>query len=187
MLPLRFRINHATVPTSEAHVRVTSAVNMMLSIPGATVTSFEFTPEGGRSGRASGPRVRPALSVWLQGHGHLFSPQRAGGGHLDLARASCCCRLKSAGWTVGPAFGGRVVSTKSALSGPKWPETGRETRVKSGLPANPTSGVNAGQDVFSESQRGSTRGEGLRFAMRRLGVRIPPAGSVNGSRRRSLG
>ena len=72
VLPLRFRINHATVPTSEAHVRVTSAVNMMLSIPGATVTSFEFTPEGGRPGRASGPRGRPALSVWLQGHGHLF-------------------------------------------------------------------------------------------------------------------
>ena len=46
MLSLRFRSNHATDPTSEAHVRVTTAFNKMLSIPGATVASVEFTPDG---------------------------------------------------------------------------------------------------------------------------------------------
>ena len=72
-------------------------------------------------------------------------------------------------WTAGDVEdwssalrSGAGLSAQSQHSGPKWPETGRETRVKSGPPANPTSGVTAGQDVFSESQRGSTRGEGPR-------------------------
>ena len=59
MLSPRFRSNHATDPTSEAHVRVTTAFNKMLSIPGATVASVEFTSEGvvvGLRRRKSRPR-----------------------------------------------------------------------------------------------------------------------------------
>lgn len=59
MLPPRFRSDQATDPTSEPHVRVTTAFNKMLSIPGATVASVEFTPEGvvvGLRRRRSRPR-----------------------------------------------------------------------------------------------------------------------------------
>ncbi len=59
MLSPRFRSNHATDPTSEPHVRVTTAFNKMLSIPSATVASVEFTPEAvlvGLRRRKSRPR-----------------------------------------------------------------------------------------------------------------------------------
>lgn len=60
MLSPRFRSNHATDPTSEPHVRVTTALNKMLSIPGASVTSVEFTPEGVLVGlRRRRHRTRP--------------------------------------------------------------------------------------------------------------------------------
>ena len=46
MLVRRFRSDQATDPANEEHVRVTTAFNKMLSIPGATVASVEFNDEG---------------------------------------------------------------------------------------------------------------------------------------------
>ena len=82
MLTPRFRSDQATDSVSEPHVRVTTAFNKMLSIPGATVASVEFTPEGVVVGlrRRKG---RPRCPCGWKGSGAYDSSVRRWR-HLDL-------------------------------------------------------------------------------------------------------
>jgi len=99
VLSPRFRSNHPTDPTSEPHVRVTTAFNKMLSIPGAAVASVEFTPEGVLVGlrRRKG---RPRCPCGWKGTG-VYDTSVRRWRHLDLGSSNLllqaeirrlCCR-----------------------------------------------------------------------------------------------
>lgn len=78
----RFRSDQATDSRSEPHVRVTTAFNKMLSIPGAWVSSVVFTPEGIVVGLRRRPG-RPVCPCGRRGTGGYDTSMRRWR-HLDL-------------------------------------------------------------------------------------------------------
>ena len=86
-------------------MRVTTAFNKMLSIPGANVAAVEFAPDGGR-GRAAPPGPSAAVSVWLGDAGRSTTGRRVAGGIWTWARRKLLLRGRDpARWTAGAAVG----------------------------------------------------------------------------------